>query len=122
MARHAHVAAAAAAAAARLRCCACILLLAASAAAADEQLDVCIVGAGPAGIGAATALAAKGRSVALVERAAVAGGQAALEYRNNGWRLHMGAIVLTPPDYPLIMAAAQHVGIGVEVRRELCDA
>jgi phytoene dehydrogenase-like protein len=69
----------------------------------DETLDVCVVGAGPAGIGAALALTDKGKTVALLEREAVAGGQTAPEYRDpaSGFRVHMGAVVITPPDCAL---------------------
>jgi phytoene dehydrogenase-like protein len=84
----------------------------------DEVLDVCIVGAGPAGIGAALALSDKGRSVALLEREAVAGGQTAYQYVDpaSGFRVHMGAIVITPPDYPTVMEYARRTGVGVEAR------
>ena len=86
--------------------------------AADEATDVCVVGGGPAGIGAALALVAKGKRVALLERDAVAGGQTKPEYRDaaSGFRLHMGAIVITPPDYPTVMEYARRTGVGVEAR------
>jgi len=91
-----------------------LVVLLASATAATT-LDVCVVGAGPAGIGAALALADKGKSVALLDRAAVVGGQTAFEYRDpaTGFRVHMGAIVLVPPDYPRVMALAARVGLGI---------
>jgi monoamine oxidase len=76
----------------------------------DETLDVCVVGAGPAGIGAALALTDKGKTVALLEREAVAGGQTAPEYRDpaSGFRVHMGAVVITPPDCAFQAIALLH--------------
>lgn len=58
--------------------CAVVLLLCPAtglAAVADETVDVCVVGAGPAGIGAALGLMEKGKTVALLERDDRAGGQ-----------------------------------------------
>ena len=104
------------------RCVAALLLLsplsrAAASASADETVDVCVVGAGPSGIGAALALADKGKTVALLERDDRAGGQTKPEYRDpaTGFRTHQGAIVLTPPDYPTVLKYASRVGIGIEL-------
>ena len=85
-------------------------------AAPRDSVDVCVVGAGPAGIGAALGLAAKGKSFLLLERDGWVGGQTSPEYRDpvTGRRLHLGAVVLTPPDYPLVMELAQQVGLGVQ--------
>lgn len=56
-------------------CAAALLLLAPAAHAATETVDVCVIGAGPSGIGAALALADKGKTVTLLERDDRAGGQ-----------------------------------------------
>ena len=79
-----------------------LLLLVGLAQAADEALDVCIIGAGPAGVGAALALAKKshatGNTFALLERQAVVGGQTTPQYRDpaTGFRVHMGAVCAFP--------------------------
>lgn len=107
------------AAAAAIACC-CLIFAAAAAEPprADESVQVCVVGAGPAGVAAATALARKGKSVVLLERDDAAGGQTTPAYTDpaTGFRLHMGAIMLTPPDYPIVMEYARRVGLGVEAR------
>jgi len=83
---------------------------------AQTDVDVCIIGAGPAGIGAALGLKKKGKTVRLIERYTIVGGQTSLSYTDpdSGRRLHMGAVVLTPPDYPHVMALAATVGLGVQ--------
>jgi len=89
------------------------LFLALSLKGADaEYKDVCIIGAGPAGIGAALALTDKGlgTSFVLLEREQAVGGQTLpaytdpatgachaahsilLTHSNAGFRVHMGAI------------------------------
>jgi hypothetical protein len=119
---------------------AAVLASAALAGTAAADVDVCVIGAGPAGIGAALGLASKGKSFVLLERngwvgcvaiappasnraltspdsrVLVSSGQTSPEYRDpaTGSRLHMGAVVLTPPDYPLLMELANFVGLGVQ--------
>jgi glycine/D-amino acid oxidase-like deaminating enzyme len=91
-----------------------------SAAASAEALDVCVVGAGPSGVAAALALSQRGKSVALLEREDGVGGQAYPSYQDpaSGFRVHMGAVVLTPPDYPIVMGFAKQFGIGVQARAD----
>ena len=93
-----------------------VLLASAALAVTAADVDVCVIGAGPAGIGAALGLASKGKSFVLLERNGWVGGQTSPEYRDpaTGSRLHMGAVVLTPPDYPLVMQLADQVGLGVQ--------
>ena len=81
-----------------------------------QQVDVCIIGAGPSGIGAALALTEKGKTVALLEREDRAGGQTAPQYVDpaTGFRTHQGAIYMTPPDYSLVIDYARRVGVGIE--------
>ena len=103
----------------RSSACAALLLLALvprEAAGTAQTVDVCIIGAGPSGIGAALALTDKGKTVALLEREDRAGGQAALQYVDpaTGFRTHQGAIVFTPPDYGLVLDYASRVGVGIE--------
>ena len=94
-----------------------LCLPAAIAAGATDAADVCVVGAGPSGIGAALALADKGKTVALLERDGHAGGQTAPQYVDpvSGFRTHQGAIVLTPADYPTVLRYAAKVGLGIEL-------
>ena len=98
-------------------CAAALLLLAPVALAVTESVDVCVVGAGPSGIGAALALADKGKTVALLERDDRAGGQTKPEYVHpeTGFRTHQGAIFLTPADYPTVLRYATRVGLGIEL-------
>jgi phytoene dehydrogenase-like protein len=90
----------------------------AGAAAEVEYRDVCVVGAGPSGVAAALALTQKNKTVALLERLPGVGGQTFPSYTDpaSGFRVHMGAIVLVQPDYPIVSAFAKQVGLGVEVR------
>jgi hypothetical protein len=83
-----------------------------------EYRDVCVVGAGPAGMAAALALARRNKSVALLERNKSVGGQCDGEYIDpaSGFRLHMGAAILNPVTSVRIMALAKELGIGIEVR------
>jgi glycine/D-amino acid oxidase-like deaminating enzyme len=92
----------------------------AASAASAEALDVCVVGAGPSGVAAALALSQRGKSVALLEREDGVGGQAYPSYQDpaSGFRVHMGAVVLTPPDYPIVMGFAKQFGIGVQARTD----
>lgn len=84
--------------------------------ASDERADVCIVGAGPSGVGAAVALADRNYSVALLERADGVGGQAYASYTDpsSGFRLHTGAIIILTADYPRVLALARRLDIDVE--------
>lgn len=71
-----------------------------------ERADILVIGAGPAGIGAAVTAAARGLSVALVDLAETGGGQV---YRAppRGYRL--------PPDF----VTAQDIAAGDRLRDEL---
>jgi hypothetical protein len=101
--------------------------LASAAAAAGDYRDVCVVGAGPAGMAAALALARRNKSVALLERSTSVGGQCDAEYIDpaSGFRLHMGAVIFNPVADVRLMALAKELGIGAEARptmRCICAA
>ena len=103
----------------RSAACTALVLLALvprKAAGTAQTVDVCIIGAGPSGIGAALALTQKDKSVALLERENRAGGQTAPQYVDpaSGFRTHQGAIYMTPPDYSLVIDYASRVGVGIE--------
>jgi len=63
---------------------------------ATRRVDVCVVGAGPAGLAAARSLSALSRSlsVALLERKAGVGGQANASLSLDGFRINLGATLL----------------------------
>jgi NADPH-dependent 2,4-dienoyl-CoA reductase/sulfur reductase-like enzyme len=94
---------------------------AASAAASPPAVaDVCVVGAGPAGLAAALALSRRNVTVALLERQAGVGGQTFASYVDEaGFKVHLGAIFLIPDSYPRTVALAKELGIGIEARAVL---
>lgn len=101
---------------AALLLCAIARLGSAASASSAAHFDVCVVGAGPAGVAATQTLIEKGKRVALLEREAFVGGQTAPKYvdPSSGFRVLMGAIVLAPGDYPITMRYAQMVGLGIQ--------
>ena len=86
-------------------------------AAASERVDVCIVGAGPAGVAAAITLARRNKTIALLERRDGVGGQAYANYTDpsTGERLLLGAVILSDEDYT-VLRFAKELGIGTQAR------
>ena len=89
----------------------------AAAAAPVERVDVCVVGAGPAGVAAALSLARRNKTLALLERRDGVGGQAYANYTDpsTGERLLLGAVILSDEDYT-VLRFAKELGIGTQAR------
>jgi hypothetical protein len=83
-----------------------------------QSRDVCVVGAGPAGVAAALSLSRRNRTVALLEREDGVGGQAYAPYTDpaSGFKVNLGAIIIVPLDYPRVLAFARELNIDIEVR------
>lgn len=78
------------------------------------QLDAVILGAGPAGLGVASALAARGGSVRVLEPSDRAGG-AVRTAREDGWTVELGPHTLQL-DEPGDAAILEQLGLGGEMR------
>ena len=102
------------------------MLIAASAAAAPgpapaaaaERVDVCIVGAGPAGVAAAVTLARRNKTIAVLERRDGVGGQAWANWTDpaTGVRLLLGAVIIASQEDTTVLGFAKELGIGTQVR------
>ena len=77
--------------------------------------DVLVLGAGPAGLGAAYRLASRGHSVVVLERAPTVGGLAA-SFDVAGVRVDYGSHRLHPATPPEIMAALRSL-LGDDLQR-----
>ncbi|KAM7215995.1 FAD/NAD(P)-binding domain containing protein [Rhypophila decipiens] len=63
-----------------------------------DDLPVCIIGAGPAGLSAAAELELKGKSTVIFEKQASVGGKCQAVYEDGGFS-PLGALIFTPPTY-----------------------
>ena len=99
-----------------------LALCVAAAHAAAPRYDVCVVGAGPAGVSATVTLRQKGRSVLLLDRDTIVGGQAAPQYTDAlGYKVHLGAVWVIPHDYTLLMSHVAKLGLNLAPLASLTD-
>ena len=91
-------------------------------AAASESVDVCIVGAGPAGVAAAVTLARRNKTIAVLERRDGVGGQALANWTDpaSGVRLLLGAVIIMQEDTTML-GFAKELGIGTQARLMQCS-